>query len=114
MLDKNVKYIVDNSQMPKKASSTKDETIFFIEGESLNECLNKILYTPNLINKTVKLFENKEIESITFETALDTPPILFERDSFVNLAEQWKDSMIEIEEYETAAKIRDFLEKNKF
>ena len=80
-----------------------------IEGTDYDECLKVALYDTDLIRTVLDKIDKHNPEHIEIKfIEMIAPSLIFESDKFQNLIQQWMDAMIEIENYEMAAYLRDY------
>lgn len=87
--------------------------IITVRGTTVKETLEVILYNSSLIRETLKRIEEHELETITFNLVdLKKHDIVFTKDKFSNLIQQWIEAMVDLEAYEVAGELHDFYKRN--
>jgi hypothetical protein len=80
-----------------------------IKGATVKNCVNVMLYNSNLISEVLGKVKEHDPETLVFEFSdIRGYEIIYTKNKYSDLFEQWIEAMIEMENYELATELRDF------
>ncbi|MDG1950484.1 MAG: hypothetical protein P8J32_06760 [bacterium] len=83
-----------------------------IKGAVIQDCVEVMLYNQNLIKEVMEKVREHDPETLVFEfTDIKDYEIVYTKDKYPDLFEQWIEATVEMENYELTAELRDYYKK---